>query len=357
MGRACTPLAAPVLNVLVVPRVYGRHVLEQRGLLEAPGLRLASVRCRGERAWSPEEHVTGASVVLVRSGVFLRRVEGTVAVADVTTGYLQRRGECQQVAHPAGGDVCTSIAVPDDLADRFAHAGPVVVSTAADLAHRRLIAQARATAAVACDSGRVGTGGDAGRVGAGRVGTGGDAGRVGASRVGTGGDAGRVGPDSGGVGFGGDASGVGPDSGGVGFGGGVARVDVVDLAVALIDSLLPTSQARPVSAATCRAVDEVRAAIHADPALGLDDLAALAGWSPWYLSRTFRRVTGATVSAYRRTLRVRAALDQLADARDGLAALALRIGFADQAHLTRAMRREIDMPPAAARRWLLGEPR
>ena len=82
------------------------------------------------------------------------------------------------------------------------------------------------------------------------------------------------------------------------------------------------------------------------------------------------------MGAYRRTLRVRAALDELTDGggggggddaqatlhgltsgRDGLAALAVRVGFADQAHLTRAMRREIDMPPAAARRWLRGESR
>jgi AraC-like DNA-binding protein len=277
-------------------------VLEHRGLLESPGLRLSVVRCRGEHAWSPEEQVTHSSVVLVRRGVFLRRVDATVAVADVTTGYVQRPGECQQVAHPAGGDVCTSISVPDDLAERFARAGPVVVSAGADLAHRRLIARTRS-----------------------------------------------------------------PDAG---------RPDVLDLAAALVDALLPPSRANAPSAAARRAVDEVRAALHTDPALGLDDLAALAGWSPWYLSRTFRRVTGATVGAYRRTLRVRAALDELTDGggggggddaqatlhgltsgRDGLAALAVRVGFADQAHLTRAMRREIDMPPAAARRWLRGESR
>jgi hypothetical protein len=35
-----------------------------------------------------------------------------------------------------------------------------------------------------------------------------------------------------------------------------------------------------------------------------------------------------------------------------LAAIAARTGFADQAHMTRTLRREIDLSPAAARRLL-----
>jgi AraC-like DNA-binding protein len=268
--------------------------LEHRGLLDTPSLRVSVVRCRGEHSWSPEEQVAGAAVVLVRRGVFLRRVEGTSAVADVTTGYVQRAGECQQVAHPAGGDVCTSIGVPDELADRLASAGPVVVSAAADLAHRRMLVRA-------------------------------DAAPAGTDRV-------------------------------PGTGDGAARVDIVDLGTALIDALLPSTRTKPVSAAVRRAVDEIRAALDADPALRLDALASLVGWSPWYLSRTFRRVSGTTVGVYRRTLRVRAALDELAEGGDDLATVAVRTGFADQAHLTRTMRREIDMPPATARRWLRGRP-
>jgi AraC-like DNA-binding protein len=251
-------------------------VLEHRGLLTAPDLRVSAVRCPGGHAWSPAEEVTGGSLVLVRRGVFVRRVAGATAVADATTGYVQRPGEWQQVAHPAGGDVCTSIGVPDDLADRLARAGPLTVTATADLTHRRLIA-------------------------------------------------------------------TDPR----------AIVDITDLATALLDALLPASL-RPVPAPSARRViDEVRAALHARPDLGLDELADVAGWSPWYLSRTFRRVTGTTISGYRRTLRVRAALDALTDGDVSLASVAARSGFADQAHMTRAMRREIDLPPAAARRQLL----
>jgi AraC-like DNA-binding protein len=113
------------------------RVLKHRVLLESPLTRVAAVRCPGGHAWSPEEQVAGAAIVLVRRGVFFRRAGGRSALADVTTGYVQLPGECQQIAHPAGGDVCTSVGVPDDLAARF---GRVVVTARADLAHRRLLA-------------------------------------------------------------------------------------------------------------------------------------------------------------------------------------------------------------------------
>lgn len=212
--------------------------------------------------------------MLVRRGVFVRRVEGGVSVADPVVGYVQQPGEVQQIDHPAGGDTCTSVALPDEPAAHLAWAGPLRVSAAADLAHRRLLARA--------------------------------------------------------------ASGAAPP-------------DLVDLAADLIGALLPPSRASPG-----RAVDEVRAALNENPSARLGELAELAGWSPWHLSRTFRRVTGITLNSYRLRLRVRAALDGLAEPGAGLAALAARAGFADQAHLTRAVRRELGSTPARIRRSLLG---
>ena len=202
--------------------------------------------------------------MLIRRGVFLRRADGRAALADVTTGYLQRRGEAQQIAHPYGGDVCTSIHISDELADRFG--ARLHVSPAADLAHRRLIA--------------------------------------------------------------------------------APSIDRADLVADLIAALLPGAppMAHP-------AVDDVRALLHIDPASDLATLAAAVGWSPWYLSRVFHRVTGCTLNTYRRRLRVRAALDELPDSSD-LAALAARVGFADQAHMTRAVRAETGNTPAALRRAL-----
>ncbi|MFI7541397.1 helix-turn-helix domain-containing protein [Actinoplanes sp. NPDC049599] len=241
-------------------------------LLAAPDLRVATVSCSGPARWSAAEEVGASAVVLVRRGVFARRADGRAGVADPVQGYVQRPGEVQQVAHPAGPDTCTSISIAPDLADRLAWAGPVTVSPAADLAHRRLIARATTGA------------------------------------------------------------------------------DPADLATDLLAELLPPPVRRP----SRRAIDEVRIALHGDPGARLDDLAELAGCSRWHLSRTFHQVTGITINAYRLRLRARAALTELGDAGEGLAAVAARAGFADQAHLSRTLRRELGLSPGEVRKLLAG---
>ena len=55
-------------------------------------------------------------------------------------------------------------------------------------------------------------------------------------------------------------------------------------------------------------------------------------------------------------LRVRAALDRCAEGERELARLAAELGFADQAHLTRAVRAETGTTPAALRA-ALSDPR
>jgi AraC-like DNA-binding protein len=112
-------------------------------LVVAPDLRVAAVSCSGPAGWSAEEDVEAAAVVLVRRGAFARRANGRSGVADPLQGYVQRPGEVQQVAHPVGADSCTSIRIPDDLADRLPRA--VTVSPQADLAHRLLVSHAATT--------------------------------------------------------------------------------------------------------------------------------------------------------------------------------------------------------------------
>lgn len=131
--------------------------------------------------------------------------------------------------------------------------------------------------------------------------------------------------------------------------GGADPLDVADLAADLIAHLLPSPVRRPAH----RAVDEVRIALHADPRASLDDLAELAACSRWHLSRTFHQVTGQTLNAYRLRLRVRAALADIGAPGEGLAELAARTGFADQAHLSRTIRRELGLSPTEVRRLLL----
>jgi AraC-like DNA-binding protein len=51
-------------------------------------------------------------------------------------------------------------------------------------------------------------------------------------------------------------------------------------------------------------------------------------------------------------LRTRAALEHLAGGEQSLARLAAYLGFADQSHLCRVIRRETGRPPSALRRML-----
>jgi AraC family transcriptional regulator len=80
------------------------------------------------------------------------------------------------------------------------------------------------------------------------------------------------------------------------------------------------------------------------------DLAMSAGVHPVYLARAFRRAYGMPVTEYARRLRVRAAADRVASTGLPLARIACEAGFADQAHLTRELRRETGLTPGALRR-------
>jgi AraC-like DNA-binding protein len=96
-------------------------------------------------------------------------------------------------------------------------------------------------------------------------------------------------------------------------------------------------------------VDDAREALAADPSLGLADVARHVSVSPWHLSRLFRRHTRETLSRYRNRLRVRLALERLAEGEESLARLAADLSFADQAHLSRVFRRELGPTPSALR--------
>jgi AraC-like DNA-binding protein len=85
---------------------------------------------------------------------------------------------------------------------------------------------------------------------------------------------------------------------------------------------------------------------------GLTEIAAQVNCSPHHLSRIFRTVTGETLTDHRNRMRVRAVLGDLQDGADCLRTLAARYGFADQAHLTRVVRRHLGRPPSTVRRML-----
>ena len=82
----------------------------------------------------------------------------------------------------------------------------------------------------------------------------------------------------------------------------------------------------------------------------LDDVARAAGASPFHLTRIFRQRTGAPVHRYLICLRLRSALERLAEGANDLTALALEFGFSSHSHFTDAFRREFGRPPSDARR-------
>ena len=269
-------------------------MLSSEVLLDAGCVRVEDVRCPGHRrGWSAGEPVTRFGVVFPRSGVFRRDVDGFETVADSVSGYLQRPGSEQRIAHPRGGDRCTSITVSaetlqsltDDtrLKTDRTDAGLPIDATA-DLRHRELIARARRGAHSDELTERAIT---------------------------------------------------------------VVGDVLTGLAPAAVDAGFPAGAAR-----RRRLVDEVRQALHEEPDLRLTELARLVGLSPFHLSRMFKQACGLTISAYRVRLRVRGALERLGEGERDLARLAVDTGFADQAHLTRRVRTETGDTPGRLRALL-----
>jgi AraC-like DNA-binding protein len=117
--------------------------VEFTALATRPDLGVWAARCPGGHAgWSAPEERGDFRLVLVRRGRFRRRVAGAAVDLDPTVAYLGAPGEAETFAHPAGGDVCTSVSMSPTLGDRLAGpARPVVyVDARVDLAHRRLLA-------------------------------------------------------------------------------------------------------------------------------------------------------------------------------------------------------------------------
>ncbi|WP_043818482.1 helix-turn-helix transcriptional regulator, partial [Rubrivivax gelatinosus] len=83
--------------------------------------------------------------------------------------------------------------------------------------------------------------------------------------------------------------------------------------------------------------------------LTLEELAAVAGLSPFHFLRRFREVQGATPQQVLMSLRLLAAQRQLA-AGVAPAEVAAATGLADQAHLTRAFAARYGVTPARYQR-------
>jgi len=92
------------------------------------------------------------------------------------------------------------------------------------------------------------------------------------------------------------------------------------------------------------------AARHFTRRLSLDDFAAAVHCSPFHLARLFRCVTGLTLHAHVDRLRLRAALERLANDEPDLTTLALDLGYGSHSHFTTAFRSEFGLSPSEFRR-------
>jgi AraC family transcriptional regulator len=83
--------------------------------------------------------------------------------------------------------------------------------------------------------------------------------------------------------------------------------------------------------------------------LTLAQIARETGVSASHLAAVFRDVHGVSLGAYVRALRIDWAADRLAFGRESISRIALRAGYADQAHLTRAFKGSTGYTPAVWR--------
>ncbi|MEU9833223.1 AraC family transcriptional regulator [Streptosporangium sp. NPDC048047] len=112
-------------------------------LVESPHFMINVVECEDDHAgWSVPETSSAAEIVLVRRGRFRLDSQGRRMTAEPTVGYLHRPGWEIRFAHPAGGDVCTSITFVGDAltAGLDAARSPAVhVDARLELAHHLLL--------------------------------------------------------------------------------------------------------------------------------------------------------------------------------------------------------------------------
>lgn len=261
-----------------------------RLLARDPDLCVREAVCRAHhKHWSLTESTSLPEFVLVRSGRFRYASRAGTMLAGPDLGYLALPGEPQRFAHPAGGDVCTSVTISprlwQELTDGDATSGPVPVDGRLHLAHRLLL--------------RAAAGGDTGYATTERL-------LHLLAEVGT--------------------RGAHP---------------------------WPADQPRPSRRDTVMVDAAREAILAGDPAAaGLVPLARSLGVSPYRLSRVFGRLVGVPVTRYRNQVRVRQALDRIEQGEPDLGRLAADLGFADQAHLTRTVRAHVGHTPSQVRRLL-----
>lgn len=90
-------------------------------------------------------------------------------------------------------------------------------------------------------------------------------------------------------------------------------------------------------------------ATHFTQRITLDGIAQAVHCSPYHLCRIFRQQTGSSIHAYLNHLRLRTALEYLAEGTDDLAALGVELGYSSHSHFTQAFKRAFGAAPSTLR--------
>lgn len=267
-------------------------MLHARTVAAGDGVVVADVACTHERGrGQTSEHAAEHAVVLVRRGCFARVADGVEALLDPTTAYCMNPGEEQRYDHPhSAGDDCTAVFLSPQLAGEACRDDRLPSGSLPVPPALDLEHRLLVHAVRERD-----------------------------------------------------------------------EHEVVERAIALAAAVasgepLPAPPARRAVAARAHAAlaRDAREALAHDPDASLSELAAQLTVSPHHLSRVFRSQTGETISRHRMRLRTRAALERLSGGDHDLGRLAADVGFADQSHLCRVVRRETGRTPAALRSALGG---
>ncbi len=134
------------------------------------------------------------------------------------------------------------------------------------------------------------------------------------------------------------------------------RIADADLLVRIAERDLITAQAMlaeqfvATTASTLDWPDALAADLRAMPDIALGQWAEQAGVRPETVSRGFRLAYGCAPKAYRASARARAAVTALRGSKTPFAAVAHQLGYADQAHMTRAVTMLTGLTPGGWRR-------
>ncbi|MGH3151236.1 MAG: helix-turn-helix domain-containing protein [Streptosporangiaceae bacterium] len=275
------------------PAVADRLAGSMRALAVLPEMFIYEIHCRDDRRrLSGPGYEYSWNLVMMRSGGYLQRLDGREDFYDATSAFVSRPGQERYAGHPAGpGDVSTGIWLGDRLVEDYFDGGA-------------RLPVGRITTSAGFDLAH-------------RL-------LVAACRR------------------------------------GVDAPEAAERAYDLLARIEPAASAGRRRSPATQTAHRALAATTAEAlatgylAAGIEDLARLAACSPQHLSRVFRQVTGRSLTFYRNELRVRAVLGRLEAGDRSLRTLAAEYGFADQAHLTRIVRRHLRTTPAALRDLLAG---